>query len=120
MSRRLLVIILCCCTVIRWAVASETRAYAVSWFDIAGYSDPDDSDCPDGVNVEEPKRGLQERGYNDQEISRLVAAGGDEFASALINRGRIDGKPVNVYANPESVPEQHIKHMKIVRGRFGR
>jgi len=112
---------ICACTAV--VAASETRAYAVSWFAVAGYYDPTGKDCPDGVNAHEItlyRAELQRLGYSEHDVQRLVAELGDygpEFVSILDNRGRIDGKPVNVFANPESVPDPHLK---LVQGHFGR
>jgi hypothetical protein len=87
------------------AHAGETRGYVVRWFVNASHSQ--DGDCPDGLNwsVEENLRLiLKQQGKSDAEIARASA---QQLAAngTLQMRGRIDGKPVNVYLNPTAVPD---------------
>jgi hypothetical protein len=89
----------------RVALAGETRGYVVKWFVNASHSE--EGDCPDGLNwsVEENLRLiLKQQGKSDAEIERTSA---QQLAAngTLQMRGRIDGKPVNVYLNPTAVPD---------------
>lgn len=87
------------------AAAGETRGYVVKWFVNASHSQ--EGDCPDGLNwsVEENLRLiLRQQGKSEAEIAEASA---QQLASngTLQMRGRIDGKPVNVYLNPTAVPD---------------
>jgi hypothetical protein len=57
---------------------------------------------------------LRRLGYPSSEVERLLAdfKPHGEYVQIVTMRGRIDGQPVNVYANPESVPDPHIKLSK--------
>jgi hypothetical protein len=94
--------------------AAESRSFVISWLTQAVYSQ--DGDCPGG---NEPsidamlRRMLVQLGKTPTEIDALMAklAGGSFTApiyDVLVNRGRIDGKPVNVYDNPTSTPDPHV------------
>src|SRR5690349_8844481 len=89
------------------ASAGETRGYAVSWFHAAGYVDKQNRDCPQGLNPPASTfyaRELKRLGLPPKEIEQyLNEQMTPKFMDLVRNRGRIDGKPVNVYANPESV-----------------
>src|SRR6185369_16102158 len=85
--------------------AGESRAYVVSDFFTATYSQ--DGDCPDGLNptVEQNfRRVLANQGHPPAEIDKIVATPGS-FLKVMPLRGRIGGAPVNVYLNPTSVPD---------------
>jgi len=92
------------------AEANETRSYVVSWFYAAMYQTPDD--CPQGLN---PKveglylRILRESGKSPSEIEKLADEPTRHYDEIATNRGRIDGKPANVYLSPTSAPDPHIK-----------
>ena len=92
------------------AMASETRSYVVSWFYLTAHST--DNDCTGGVNPTADKtfaRILREQGKSPAEIEKLVDGFPFTMSGPLVSqRGRIDGKPVNVYVNPTSVPDPHI------------
>ena len=92
-------------------LAGETKGYVVSWFYIAPHSE--DTDCSGGPNPTADKtfvRILKEQGKSPAEIEKLVDGFPFTMSGPLIaQRGRIDGKPVNVYVNPTSVPDPHIK-----------
>jgi hypothetical protein len=97
---------------------AETRGYVVSWFHLATYSQ--DGDCPDGLNPSADvmfRNILKALGKTPQEIEALFEnfPNGKELRPVVINRGRIDGKEVNVYQNPTSEPDPQIK---IVKGHF--
>jgi hypothetical protein len=106
------------------AHASETRAYVLDWFAVAAPYYPHGDDCPRGVNAslgDIDRRELARLGYRQDDIEKYVhglvsKSKHDEIILALTNRGRIDGRAVNVYANPESAPDPHIK---TAQGRYG-
>jgi hypothetical protein len=82
-----------------------------------------DGDCAGGnePSIDQNfRRMLVGLGKTSAEIDALMAKldGGSFTApiySVLVNRGRLDGKPVNVYDNPTSTPDPHIH---TVTGRF--
>jgi predicted lipoprotein with Yx(FWY)xxD motif len=91
--------------------AAETRSYVVSWFHFAPYNTA--ADCPDGVNPKADKiflRVLNELGKTPEEIKKAMD---DDWVNHMNmmagQRGKIDGKWVDVYVNPTSVPDPHIK-----------
>jgi hypothetical protein len=103
------------------AAAAQTKSYVVSWLTLASYSQ--EGDCPGGIEpVAEPGRGpvdtmyrkiLVQAGKTPQEVEDLMkefngGGLGPRLSEAIVNRGRIDGKPVNVYQNPESFPDPNI------------
>jgi hypothetical protein len=97
------------------AFAGETRTYVVSWFHISPAVGSDKADCPQGFNPnaeENFKYWLKQMGKTPAEIEKAM----DDFPNSVYadatNRGRIDGKPVNVYANPTSIPDPNIKTIK--------
>jgi hypothetical protein len=97
---------------------AETRGYVVSWFHLATYSQ--DGDCPDGLNPPADvmfRQILTRLGKTPAEIDALFDnfPNGKAIRPVVINRGRIDGKPVNVYQNPTSEPDPEVK---TVKGRF--
>jgi predicted lipoprotein with Yx(FWY)xxD motif len=96
----------------QWAVASETRGYVISWFHFAPNNT--DADCPDGVNPRADQvyaRIMTEWGKSPDEIKKVLAS--DDWVNKMSanagQRGKIDGKIVDVYMNPTSVPDPHIK-----------
>lgn len=99
------------------ADAGETRGFAVTVFDIAGYYYPNGEDCPQGFNVSGHynflRHKLLELGYPKKEVDRLLDPdgneAGDELVDSIIQRGRIDGARANVYRHPQSVPDPHTK-----------
>ncbi len=100
---------------------AETRSYVISLFVQAAYSQ--DGDCPKGLNPLPEvyfSEDLKNVGVPPAEIGRIIEGlkGGvatPEARDALVNRGRIDGKPANAYAYPTSVPD---KHQPAVEGRY--
>jgi hypothetical protein len=84
------------------ALASETRGFVVDWFHIATLSGSES--CPGGLNPLSEvfyKRDLKNLGYTPAQIEDLLKDfpnGG--YLPVVTNRGRVDGKPVNIYANP--------------------
>jgi hypothetical protein len=95
------------------AAQAETRGYAVSWFYMAAESQNDD--CPDGTNPLSDKmvrQFLVDMGKSPAEIDELFKDYPNNLYVPLYMRGKIDGKWVNVYNNPTSVPDPHIKTAK--------
>jgi hypothetical protein len=95
------------------AEAAQTKSFVVSWFTPAVYSQ--DDDCPgrnpsiDGIY----KFALRQMNLSEQEerhkFEKYVGtSGGDEAAEIIINRARINGKPVNAYANPLASPDPNM------------
>jgi hypothetical protein len=105
------------------AWAWETRGYVVSWFTTAMYSE--DGDCPGGLNptVEDLyKKIFRDAGKSPADVEKLAGAIHEFSGPAAVEahdlityRGRLNGKPVNVYQYPDSVPDPHIR---VVRGRY--
>ena len=109
------------------AAAAQTKGYVISWLTLATYSQ--EGDCPGGIEpVADPGRGpvdtlyrkiLAQLGQSPQEIDDLLkefAGGGNRLRDAITNRGRINGKPANVYQNPESFPDPQLN---TVVGKYG-
>src|SRR5262245_59728747 len=82
------------------AQAAQTKSFVVSWFTPAIYSQ--DDDCPgrnpsiDGIY----KFALRQMNMTQEEERRwfekfVGTTGGDEADEIIINRARINGKPVN-------------------------
>ncbi len=102
------------------AVAGESRGFVVDWFHVAtAYVE---TNCPDGLNPlsdEFYKRELRRLGYANEEVEDLMKDfpnGG--YIPVTTMRGRVDGKPVNVYANPRTQPDPNLKPVTGNRG-FG-
>ncbi len=98
------------------ALAGETKGFLVSWFDISQYYDTEGRNCPHGINPgpeEYYVRELKRIGTPQEEIDHYIdnfldLSQASKTAPVVTMRGRIDGKPVNVYANPTSVPDPNI------------
>ena len=103
---------------------AETKGFVVSWFNVAEYADPQGRDCPHGMNDGPEiyyRRELKQSGLSQAEIDKYINEFLDlsKFATTIPvaqMRGRIDGKPADVYANPESMPDPNIK---LVEGPMG-
>jgi len=97
--------------------ASETRSYVLSSFANAAYSTKDD--CQGGIDPDQYGQyalDLAAQGMPPDKIKEIMAAyqrGG--VVKQLVNRGRIDGKPVNAYANPAAVADPKLH---LVDGRY--
>ena len=110
---------ICAATPALPASATQTKSFVVSWFHIASYRQ--DGDCPTGLVEGESalyRRILTELNYSQADIDSLTNLFAvDPFqtdaqgrSAALIGtmRGRIDGKPANIYNHPESGTDSHI------------
>ncbi len=106
------------------AMAGQTKGFVVSWFNIAEYADPQGRDCPHGVNDGPEiyyRRELKQAGLPQAQIDKYINEFLDlsKFATTIPvaqMRGRRDGKPVDVYADPTSMPDPHLK---LVEGPMG-
>lgn len=92
------------------AAAAETRAYALSWFSLAPYSE--EGDCSQGLNPTSEqiaRRILAEQGKSKAEIEKLMVDFPYNYMNYGPNRGKRDGKAANVYTFPMSVPDPKIR-----------
>ena len=104
--------------------AGTTRGFVIGWFDVALYFDKDGKDCPKGQNPGPEiyyRRELSRIGYTQAQIDAYMKTFLDlskyaQNAPVVQMRGRLDGKPADVYANPWSVPDPHIY---VVEGKNG-
>jgi len=94
------------------ASASETKSFVVSAFTNAAYSTQ--GDCQGGIDPDQTQQyalDMAALGMPADQIKKLMA-GYPSFKTmaVLINRGRVNGKPVNGYTNPASVidPKLHL------------
>ena len=95
------------------AAHAESKGYIISnW--APAMNNIDDKGCPDGKNADAQKimaYTLKNQGMPDDQIVKATAPetlmGYYEQNAPM--RGRKDGKPVNVYTHPLSVPDPHIK-----------
>lgn len=96
------------------ARSEEARSYVVSWFSLA--TNNTDGDCSKGVHPEIEKvwaryLDLLDLPAADREKYKRQLADGElngEVMEILSNRGRIDGKPVNPWRHPASVPDINL------------
>jgi hypothetical protein len=103
--------------------AAESRSYVVSWFTTAVYSE--EGDC-DGINPSIDgiyRTALINMGFKGAELEAMFkkyvgSTGGEEADEIIVNRARINGKPVNAYANPAAAPDPHLYTVKGKHG-FG-
>ncbi|HTJ64648.1 MAG TPA: hypothetical protein VL899_12655 [Alphaproteobacteria bacterium] len=106
------------------AMAAQTKGFVVSWFNVAEYADPQNRDCPHGVNDGPEiyyRRELKQAGLPQAAIDKYINEFLDlsKFATTIPvaqMRGKRDGKPADVYADPESMPDPKIK---LVEGPMG-
>ena len=92
------------------ASAGETRSYVLNWWGMATYSQ--ESDCPEGQNPKADvmfRRILKEMGKTPKEIEEIYKDFPYPIYNIATDRGRIDGKPTNVYITPTSWPDPKIK-----------
>jgi hypothetical protein len=106
------------CSAFSWpqnAMALQSRTYAVSMLSLA--SNSQEGDCaPRGVNIPWEKqrlRNLADLGYSQGAIEALVAkevagGGASEIDKLMVDRGRINGEPVNAVAYPAAVVDPKL------------
>ncbi|MHB1206333.1 MAG: hypothetical protein ACYCZX_12240 [Rhodospirillaceae bacterium] len=103
------------------AMAAQTKSFVVSIFTHAAYSY--DGDCPEGINppIEELyRKELTLIGVPKEKIDMLLVDLGDSYLHAgpgtpqefLVNRGRLNGKPMNAYTYPQTVPDVGFHEVK--------
>jgi hypothetical protein len=106
------------------ASASETKGFLISWFHTAQYYDDKGRDCPKGINPgpeQYYRRELASIGKSQAEIDDYISKFldlshmGDNTPTVQM-RGRVNGKPTDVYANPTSVKDPNIY---VVEGPYG-
>jgi len=93
--------------------SAETREFMMKWFVEAANALPDNSDCPLGLNgsPEEMVRAqLLAVGISKDETESLISringgASPENVRDALVHRGRFNGRPMQVYTYPTSVPD---------------
>lgn len=88
----------------------QVRQYAVNWFFPALHSV--EGDCPGGINPTGPQRFeriLKAMNTPPAKIQKLLQGYPRSFTEEYVNRGQIDGHPVNVYINPTSAPDPDVK-----------
>jgi hypothetical protein len=94
--------------------AAETRSFAISSLTQAVWSQ--EGDCPGGIEPpigEMYRRALIRLGKTPKEAEALMADfQGGEYSSPvhdlMVDRGRIDGKPVDIYDNPTAAPDPGV------------
>lgn len=96
------------------AQAAETRTFVVSSF-YQGASSAE-GDCADGINPDiqvQYELNLRALGKTPAEAKAIMERSG-EYAGGTLgelmnDRGRVDGRPVNAYANPAAVADPKLK-----------
>jgi hypothetical protein len=92
------------------SASAETRGYVISWFYMSAASQ--DDDCPQGTNPLSEvfaRKMLVDMGKTPEEIDKAYKDFPNNMYGAIVMRGKVDGKPAYVYANPTSVPDPNIK-----------
>ena len=106
------------------ALAMQTKTYVVSLFIQATNSV--EGDCP--VLNPLPEDAFREEfrgiGMPNDKIEEIIAAmkGGssdEKTQEAIVNRGRFEGRPVNAFTFPTTVPAEHIYHDLNAKYAFG-
>ncbi len=95
------------------AARAETRGYVVSWFYMSAASQ--DNDCPDGFNPTSEKfatKILLDMGKKPEELPPYFKDYPANMYGAIVMRGKVNGKPVNIYSNPTAEPDPQIKTAK--------
>ncbi len=97
------------------AMALERQSYVVNWF--AGAANTKDDNCPGGINppleVQFAKE-LSSLGMPANQVEKVIEdylanANGYQVDTAIRYRGRHNGKPVNVFNNPQTMPDPKMK-----------
>lgn len=89
------------------AVAGETRGFVVDWFHLATLNGKES--CPHGLNPLSDvfyKRDLRNLGYSPAEVENLLKDfPNGAYLPIVTKRGRVNGQPVNIYAQPWTEPD---------------
>ncbi len=104
------------------AAAAETQSYVVNWFAGAAYTQ--DDNCAGGINPGldiQFARELKSVGMDAKEVEQIIGwylanTHQYEVDTAIRFRGRYQGKPVNAFNNPQTVPDPQLKY---VTGKYG-
>ena len=95
------------------AQAAETRSFVVDWFYMTPAVSKTEVDCVGGLNPPADiqfARMLRDLGKSEEDIEEALA-GFPHTMYQVRNRGRINGKEVNVYTNPTSTHDPNIKRV---------
>jgi hypothetical protein len=95
------------------AAMAETRGFVVSWFYMAAESQADD--CPEGTNPLSEvmaRKWLTDMGKSPAEIEAAYKDFPNNMYGAVVMRGKVDGKPVNIYTHPTAIPDPNVKTAK--------
>lgn len=99
------------------ASALESQSYVIGWFSQA--VDASDDDCPDGIHPEiefQYLENLKPLGFSPAKISeyrrKLLAGEKSDLGEIMASRGRVNGQPVNPYANPATVADPGLAPLK--------
>lgn len=104
------------------AFAAQSQTYVVNWFAGAAYTR--DDNCVGGINPPlevQFKKELSSLDMPPEQVEKLIQdylanANGYEVDTAIRYRARYNGRPVNVFNNPQAMPDPK---MKSVVGKFG-
>jgi hypothetical protein len=94
------------------ASAAESRGYVISWFHITPAVQSEKTDCPEGLNPRAEENfinWLKQMNTPEEKIEELLENFPNTMYGAVTMRGRVEGKPVNVYRNPNAIPDPNIK-----------
>ena len=94
------------------AFAADTRGYVISWFHITPAAMPEKTDCPEGLNPRAEQNfinWLRQMDTPQEKIEKLLEDFPNTMYGAVTMRGRVEGEPVNVYRNPNAIPDPNIK-----------
>jgi hypothetical protein len=102
------------------AMAGPTRGYVVSYMIPAMYTTDVKQECPNGMNPDGPhllERILRAEGKSDAEVKAGIDADSfDMYKMAQLStfRGRIDGKPADIFLHPMS----DVEPLQTSQGKF--
>lgn len=103
------------------ASALQSQSYVVNWF--AGAANTKDDNCPGGINPPlevQFKKELQLLDMPKEQVDKIINdylenANGYAVDTAIRYRGRYQGRPVNIFNNPQTIPDPKMKY---VDGKF--
>jgi len=97
------------------ASAMQSQSYVVNWF--AGAAHTKDDNCVGGINPPlevQFKKELSSLDMPPAQVDKLIQdylanANGHDVDTAIRYRGRYNGRPVNVFNNPQTMPDPKMK-----------
>lgn len=101
-----------------WAASAsaETHGYVISWFATATYNQNFKEACPEdrnGGGLQLAIRNLMDIGYSREQATEMAnnpaIENRTEIQEAIINRVKVNGKPVSVFNYPEAVKDPNIE-----------